>query len=82
LWGASPLAVAGATGAAGSAAVAAVPAASGWGKAIQVPGTAPLTKGGAAFANWVSCPSTGNCAAGGSYADCHGHLQGFVVSQI
>ena len=32
-----------------------------------MPGLAALNKGGDAFVNSVSCPSAGNCAAGGSY---------------
>jgi hypothetical protein len=29
----------------------------------------------------VSCAPAGNCAAGGSYTDSHGHSQAFVASQ-
>jgi hypothetical protein len=53
-----------------------------WLKAIEVPGTAALNAGGNAQVNWVSCPSAGNCAAGGSYQDRHGHQQAFVVSEV
>ena len=52
-----------------------------WGKAIQVPGSGALNAGGGAGVNSVSCPSAGNCAAGGLYVDSSGHDQGFVVSQ-
>ena len=38
-----------------------------WGKAAEVPGTAALNGGGYATVNSVSCPSAGNCSAGGSY---------------
>jgi len=52
-----------------------------WGKAIEVPGSGALNKGGFAFAGSVSCASAGNCAAGGIYTDGSGHRQAFVVSQ-
>jgi hypothetical protein len=53
-----------------------------WGKAIEVPGLAALNTGGDASVTAVSCPSAGNCAAGGDYSDRHGALdQGFVVSE-
>ncbi len=38
-----------------------------WGKAVEVPGLAALNTGGQANVNSVSCPSAGNCAAGGYY---------------
>jgi hypothetical protein len=47
-----------------------------WGKAALLPGAAKL--GGGADAIAVSCPSTGNCTAGGGYA---GYDQVFVSSQ-
>jgi len=49
--------------------------------AIEVPGTATLNKGRNALVESVSCPSAGNCGAGGSYTDSNGHLQAFVVMQ-
>jgi hypothetical protein len=53
-----------------------------WGKAIEVPGTAALNRGGEAELTSVSCPSAGNCAAGGDYADgSHHHQQAFVVNE-
>jgi hypothetical protein len=52
-----------------------------WGKAIEVPGSAALNKGGYAYVSSVSCASPGNCAAGGPYQDDSGHLQAFVVTQ-
>jgi hypothetical protein len=53
-----------------------------WGSAIEVPGLASLTAGGAgAQVSSVSCGSTGNCAAGGYYTDNAGHRQGFVASE-
>jgi len=53
-----------------------------WGKAIEVPGTAALNRGGEADLTSVSCPSAGNCAAAGDYADgSHHHQQAFVVSE-
>jgi hypothetical protein len=52
-----------------------------WGRAVEVPGSGALNAGGPAGVNSVSCPSAGNCAAGGLYVDGSGHDQGFVVSQ-
>jgi hypothetical protein len=49
-----------------------------WGRAVEVPGLAALSAGGAGV-DAVSCGSAGNCAAGGSYADRRGHAQGFVA---
>ena len=54
-------------------------AASAWGRAIAVPGLAALNKGGDAVVLSVSCPSAGNCGAGGYY---HNRgMRGFVVSK-
>jgi hypothetical protein len=52
-----------------------------WGSAEQVPGTAALNVGGGAEVLSVSCPSAGNCSAGGSYNDGKERTQAFVVSQ-
>src|SRR6266851_650909 len=60
---------------------AAVRAAGLWGRAIEVPGLAALNQGRNAGVSSVSCPSPGNCAAGGYYRDGGGHQQGFVVSE-
>jgi hypothetical protein len=38
-----------------------------WGTAREIPGTAKLNVGGFAWIGSVSCPSAGNCAAGGAY---------------
>jgi len=51
-----------------------------WGKAVEVPGTAALNKGGDAQVGSVSCASAGNCSAGGYYVS-HGSLQAFVVTE-
>src|ERR1700757_1518394 len=40
-----------------------------WGKAIEVPGSGTLNKGGSAELLSVSCGSAGTCAAGGDYTD-------------
>src|SRR6266568_4876495 len=63
--------------------VAGVPSAGagGWDKAIEVPGTAALNKGGDAAIESVSCAAAGSCAAGGFYIDGSGHTQAFVVSE-
>ena len=52
-----------------------------WHKAIEVPGTVALNKGGQAHILSVSCTSAGHCSAGGTYADGSGVIQAFVVSQ-
>jgi hypothetical protein len=66
VWCAAPLAVA---------------QASTWGTAIEVPGLGSLNLGGHAELASVSCPSAGNCTAGGFYADGSGHGQAFVVRE-
>jgi hypothetical protein len=79
VWGAGPLGFPGAAGAWAVAAAGgpAVPAASSWGKAIEVPGLAALNKADGQVDS-VSCASAGNCAAGGIYAGGSG-WQGFVA---
>jgi hypothetical protein len=52
-----------------------------WGPAVQVPGSAALNKGGFAQLNSVSCPTAGNCGAGGSYALSKTSTQPFVVTE-
>jgi hypothetical protein len=52
-----------------------------WGTAIEVPGTAALNAGGFASATYLSCPTAGNCAAGGVYTDAAGKQQAFVVNE-
>ena len=52
-----------------------------WHTAIEVPGTAALNQGGAAV-NSVSCPSAGDCTAGGFYTDSTGHEHTFVASEV
>src|SRR5215471_18983464 len=51
-----------------------------WTHAIEMPGTAALNAGGNAGVDSVSCPSAGNCAAGGFYRDGSHHQQAFVAS--
>ncbi|MGD0687681.1 MAG: hypothetical protein ABSA03_21530, partial [Streptosporangiaceae bacterium] len=53
-----------------------------WKTAIEVPGTAALNAGGNALGYSVSCPSAGNCAAGGYYKDISGNYQAFVASEV
>ncbi len=53
-----------------------------WGDAIEVPGTAALATGGAAGVTSVSCPSAGNCTAGGSYFASSSSEQAFVVDEV
>jgi cytochrome c551/c552 len=52
-----------------------------WGNAEEVPGTAALNGDDAAETYAVSCPSTGNCGAGGSYTGSAGKQQAFVVNE-
>ncbi len=52
-----------------------------WQHATEVPGLAALNAGGDAVLNSVSCPSAGNCTAGGSFTGENGDVQGFVVNQ-
>ena len=52
-----------------------------WGKAEEVPGTAALNGGGYATVNSVSCPSAGDCSAGGSYTTSKPVTQAFVVGE-
>ena len=53
-----------------------------WGAAIEVPGTAALNQGGDAQVASVSCPSPGNCSAGGSYRSRGGRSRAFVVGEV
>jgi hypothetical protein len=52
-----------------------------WGKAIEVPGIAPLNKDGVAHVFSVSCGAVGNCSVGGDYLDAHLGQQAWVVNQ-
>jgi hypothetical protein len=52
-----------------------------WGPAVEVPGSAKLNKGGFAQLNTVSCPTAGNCSAGGSYAPSSTTTQPLVVTE-
>jgi hypothetical protein len=53
-----------------------------WGTAEEVPGTAALnTQGHGAAVFAMSCPSAGNCSAGGIYAGTKG-VESFVVSEV
>jgi hypothetical protein len=52
-----------------------------WGKAEEVPGTAALNAGGNAGIGQLSCPSSGNCTASGTYADKAGNPEPFVVNE-
>jgi hypothetical protein len=54
-----------------------------WGKAIEVPGTAALDRGGDAGIGSVSCAAAGTCSAGGYYRTTPGgDDQAFVVSEV
>jgi len=52
-----------------------------WGTAIEVPGLGSLDRGGQAEVASVSCPSAGNCTAGGFYTDSSRHGHAFVVRE-
>jgi hypothetical protein len=53
-----------------------------WQRAQEVPGTAALNAGGFAEVYSVSCPSAGNCGAGGYYTDSSGRAQAFVAGEV
>jgi len=52
-----------------------------WGQAMPIPGIATLDKGLNAEVDALSCPSPGNCAAGGGYSDARGQ-DAFVVLRV
>jgi hypothetical protein len=52
-----------------------------WGSAIEVAGTASLNPNASASVYSVSCPSAGNCSAGGTYGDASGNEEAFVVTE-
>lgn len=52
-----------------------------WGKAAEFPGSGQLNAGGVASILALSCPSAGNCAAGGAYTDHDGNVQAFVATE-
>jgi hypothetical protein len=53
-----------------------------WKDATAIPGAASLNAGDSADVSSVSCPTAGNCSAGGDYVDASGHRQAFVVSEV
>jgi hypothetical protein len=53
-----------------------------WGQATEVPGSAAANAGGQAAITTVSCPSAGNCGAGGYYSDRFVNNQALVVSEV
>jgi cytochrome c551/c552 len=52
-----------------------------WGPAKNVPGFKALNQGGNGALMSLSCASTGNCTAGGTYTDAAGHQQAVVVDE-
>jgi IPT/TIG domain len=52
-----------------------------WGDAEEVPGTATLNVGEDAWVRSVSCPSAGDCSAGGFYQESGGVGEAFVVNE-
>jgi hypothetical protein len=52
-----------------------------WGTAAEVPGIAALNQRRLAQVNSVSCPTAGNCVAGGFYQDAAFISQAFIVSE-
>jgi hypothetical protein len=52
-----------------------------WGKAEEVPSTAALNAGYNDSLSSLSCPSPGNCSAGGYYWDSSQYQQAFVVDE-
>ncbi len=51
-----------------------------WGRPAKV--AAALNAGGGAEIESVSCPSAGDCGAGGYYTDSSGNIEAFVVSEV
>jgi hypothetical protein len=52
-----------------------------WGTAKEMPGIAGLNVDGRADIGGLSCPSAGNCVAGGQYTDKNNHAQAYVESE-
>jgi hypothetical protein len=52
-----------------------------WGPAIEVPGTGALNGAGRAEVLSISCPSAGNCTAGGFYEDATISFHAFVADE-
>jgi hypothetical protein len=52
-----------------------------WNQATPVPGLSALNTGNSARVLALSCSSTGNCSAGGTYLSRQGGQQAFVVSE-
>jgi hypothetical protein len=52
-----------------------------WGGVVTVSAIDALSSGTTAIALSISCTSTGNCSAGGTYTDVAGTLQAFVVDE-
>src|SRR5216683_2611505 len=63
----APLVISGVADAGAASAVTGAVWTGGWGRAMEVPGSGALNKGGDAVVISVSCASAGNCAAGGFY---------------
>ena len=52
-----------------------------WGGIVTVPGVATLETGGYAYLTSISCPTPGNCSAGG-YVASTGGTQAFVLDEV
>ncbi len=65
----------------GGAAAGSAGAGGGWGDAEEVPGSAALNKGGGGGIEAVSCPSAGNCGAGGFFVNAAGGALPLVDSE-
>lgn len=53
-----------------------------WGDAVDVPGVDALDVDGYGSVDALSCPSAGNCTAGGVFEDATHHLQAFAANQV
>ena len=53
-----------------------------WQDAIPIPGLIAMNQGEDVMGVVITCPSDGNCSAGGSYAATFGNYQGFVVDRV
>jgi len=53
-----------------------------WHNAIEVPGSGALNTNGVAALTALSCPSVGNCSAGGYYTDASTYYQVFLANEV
>ena len=52
-----------------------------WGTAMAIPGLESLNLGHTSYMQTISCVTTGNCGASGTYSDASGNAQSFLVNE-